>query len=87
MIGASFYPWSMQKERWNGKRALSTLSFATAKCDHYGLSVIGSHYPPGSSKWNPIEGRLFSEINKNWVERPPDSSHQPTLKYIRTSKT
>lgn len=37
------------------------------------LTITVSHYPPGASKWNPIEHRLFSEISKNWAGRPLDS--------------
>jgi len=35
-----------------------------------GLSINVSHFPPGSSKWNKIEHRLFSFISKNWRGRP-----------------
>ena len=55
-------------------------------CDQFGLSVMVSHYPPGSSKWNPIEHRLFSEISKNWAGHPLDS-YETALKYIRTTRT
>lgn len=55
-------------------------------CDKHGISLRVSHYPPGSSKWNPIEHRLFSEISKNWAGRPLDS-FQTVLKYLRTTKT
>ena len=55
-------------------------------CDKHGLSVHICHYPPGSSKWNPIEHRLFSEISKNWAGRPLDS-FETILKYLRTTKT
>jgi hypothetical protein len=55
-------------------------------CDKHGLSVHICHYPPGSSKWNPIEHRLFSEISKNWAGRPLDS-FETVLKYLRTTKT
>lgn len=55
-------------------------------CDQFGLTVSISHYPPGSSKWNPIEHRLFSEISKNWAGHPLDS-FETALKYIRTTKT
>jgi len=55
-------------------------------CDKHGLSVSICHYPPGSSKWNPIEHRLFSEISKNWGGRPLDS-FETILKYLRTTKT
>lgn len=55
-------------------------------CDQHGLSVSVCHYPPGSSKWNPIEHRLFSEISKNWAGCPLDS-FETILKYLRTTKT
>ena len=31
-----------------------------------GLAITVCHYPPGSSKWNPIEHRLFSQISATW---------------------
>lgn len=55
-------------------------------CNKHGLSVHICHYPPGSSKWNPIEHRLFSEISKNWAGRPLDS-FETVLKYLRTTTT
>jgi len=39
-------------------------------CDPFGLSVTVSHYPPGCSKWNPVERRLFSPISLNWAGEP-----------------
>lgn len=35
-----------------------------------GLTVTICHYPPGTSKWNRIEHRMFSFITKNWRGRP-----------------
>lgn len=35
-----------------------------------GLNVYVSHFPPGTSKWNKIEHRLFSYISKNWRAKP-----------------
>ena len=35
-----------------------------------GLSITVCHYPPGASKWNKIEHRLFSLITQNWRGRP-----------------
>ena len=35
--------------------------------DKSGLEVTVCHYPPGSSKWNPIEHRLFSQITATWA--------------------
>lgn len=38
--------------------------------DQLGLTVTVCHYPPGCSKWNPIEHRLFSFISANWAGQP-----------------
>jgi hypothetical protein len=58
----------------------------TALCNRAGLTVKVCHYPPGSSKWNPIEHRMFSVISNNWKGMPL-LDHETMLKYIRTSKT
>ncbi len=55
-------------------------------CDRHNLTVTVAHYPPGASKWNPIEHRLFSEISKNWSGRPLDS-YETILKYLRSTST
>jgi len=52
----------------------------------YGLDVFVCHYPPGASKWNPIEHRLFSEISKNWAGVPL-ISYDTVLRYIRSTRT
>ena len=49
------------------KRSLQELA------DRLGLPLYGCHFPPGTSKWNKIEHRLFSFISKNWRGRPLDS--------------
>jgi len=38
-----------------------------------GLKITVAHYPPGTSKWNKIEHRLFSHITQNWRGRPLES--------------
>jgi hypothetical protein len=38
--------------------------------DELGLSLFVCHFPPGTSKWNKIEHRLFSFITQNWRGRP-----------------
>ena len=35
-----------------------------------GLEITVCHFPPGTSKWNKIEHRLFSHITMNWRGRP-----------------
>ena len=41
--------------------------------DELGMVITVCHFPPGTSKWNKIEHRLFSFISKNWRGRPLDS--------------
>jgi hypothetical protein len=55
-------------------------------CDPHGLKVTVCHYPPGASKWNPIEHHLFSHISNNWAGKPLES-YETVLKYIQTTKT
>ena len=54
--------------------------------DQSGLAVHVAHYPPGASKWNPIEHRLFSFISKNWAGQPM-SSYEKMLNFLRTTTT
>ncbi len=55
-------------------------------CDPFGIRVTVCHYPPGASKWNPIEHRLFSAISNNW-EGVPLNSYETILKHMKTTKT
>ena len=38
-----------------------------------GLEISVCHFPPGTSKWNKIEHRMFSQISKNWRGKPLES--------------
>jgi len=49
------------------KRELAALAART------GLRITVCHFPPGTSKWNKIEHRLFSAITANWRGRPLES--------------
>jgi Rhodopirellula transposase DDE domain len=40
-----------------------------------GLDIIVCHHPPGTSKWNKIEHRLFSHVSMNWRGRPLIDHH------------
>jgi len=55
-------------------------------CYPFGLCVTVCHYPPGASKWNPIEHRLFSAISNNW-KGVPLNSYETIIKYLRKTKT
>src|SRR5260370_1108211 len=41
-----------------------------ALSDETGMAIMVCHYPPGTSKWNKIEHRLFSFISLNWKGKP-----------------
>ena len=51
-----------------------------------GLAVTVCHFPPGTSKWNRIEHRLFSHITMNWRGRPL-TSHEVILNTIAATTT
>src|ERR1700722_8936261 len=51
-----------------------------------GLEITVSHFPPGTSKWNKIEHRLFSQISRNWRARPL-TSHEGIIKTIAATTT
>ena len=51
-----------------------------------GLNVTVCHFPPGTSKWNKIEHRLFSHISMNWRGRPLES-HDVVVQLISATTT
>ena len=51
-----------------------------------GLKITMSHLPPGTSKWNKIEHRMFSQITRNWKGRPL-LSHQVMVNLIANTTT
>ena len=53
--GYRLHLWKHELQKWSDKS---------------GLQVHVCHFPPGTSKWNKIEHRLFSYISKNWRGRP-----------------
>jgi hypothetical protein len=54
----------------NGSRPRAWKLQLQALSDETGLAVTVCHYPPGTSKWNKIEHRLFSFISLNWKGKP-----------------
>jgi hypothetical protein len=54
--------------------------------DEFHLTITVTHYPPGASKWNPVEHRLFGPISLNWAGQPL-RSYETMLKFIRTTTT
>ena len=66
--------------RWDWKVELQQLA------DELGIVICVSHYPPGASKWNGIEHRMFSLISENWAGEPL-VSYETMLKYIRRTRS
>lgn len=51
-----------------------------------GLAITVCHFPPGTSKWNAIEHRLFSHISMNWRGRPL-TNHEVVVELISATTT
>lgn len=54
----------------NGNRNRAWKYYLQRLADDLGLSITVCHYPPGTSKWNKIEHRMFSFISLNWKGQP-----------------
>ena len=54
--------------------------------DKMGLEITVSHYPPGTSKWNKIEHRMFSYISSHWRGQPLES-YESIIKLIGSTTT
>jgi len=54
--------------------------------DRSGLAISVSHFPPGTSKWNKIEHRLFCHITENWRGRPL-IDHETVVQLIGSVRT
>ena len=70
----------------NGYRYRVWKSELAALAAETGLAVTVCHFPPGTSKWNKIEHRLFSHITFNWRGRPL-TSHEVVVKTIAATTT
>ena len=54
--------------------------------DKEGLSIMVCHFPPGTSKWNKIEHRMFCHITRNWRGKPL-TSHEVVINLIGSTTT
>lgn len=65
----------------NGSRLRLWKTELAAFAEQSGLQITVAHFPPGTSKWNRIEHRLFSAITMNWRGRPL-TSHEVVVETI-----
>ena len=70
----------------NGSRSRSWKFFLQELANKIGISITVCHYPPGTSKWNKIEHRMFSFISLNWKGKPLEN-YELVVKLIASTKT
>ena len=70
----------------NGYRTRAWKAQLAALAAETGLDITVCHFPPGTSKWNRIEHRLFSAISMNWRGRPL-TSHEVIVETIAATTT
>ncbi|MFJ9544338.1 ISAzo13 family transposase [Streptomyces sp. NPDC101225] len=70
----------------NGYRTRAWKAELAALAAETGLEITVCHLPPGTSKWNRIEHRLFSHITMNWRGRPL-TSHEVVINTIAATTT
>jgi transposase len=70
----------------NGYRTRLWKTELAAFAAETGLEITVCHFPPGTSKWNKIEHRLFSQISMNWRGRPL-TSHEVIVSLIASTRT
>jgi transposase len=70
----------------NGYRTRAWKAGLAALAAETGMEITVSHFPPGTSKWNKIEHRLFSHITMNWRGRPL-TSHYVVINSIAATTT
>jgi hypothetical protein len=69
--GSRNHLWKWELQRW---------------ADQTGLTITVCHFPPGTSKWNKIEHRLFSAITQNWRGQPL-ASYETVIQLIGATHT
>jgi hypothetical protein len=70
----------------NGYRLRLWKKELAALADQIGIPITVTHMPPGTSKWNRIEHRLFSHITMNWAGQPL-TSHEVAVNLIAATTT
>ena len=70
----------------NGYRVRQWKAELARLAEDEGISITVCHFPPGTSKWNKIEHRLFSAISTNWRGQPL-TSHEVVVNLIGATTT
>ena len=70
----------------NGSRSRLWKVALQGLADEIGVRISVCHFPPGTSKWNKIEHRMFSHITMNWRGQPL-TSHEVIVNLIANTTT
>lgn len=70
----------------NGSRSRAWKFYLQELANKTDISITVCHYPPGTSKWNKIEHKMFSFISMNWKGRPLEN-YESVVKLISATKT
>jgi hypothetical protein len=70
----------------NGYRSCLWKRELQCLANEFGLTISVCHFPPGTSKWNKVEHRLFSFISSNWRGEPL-MDYETIVKLISSTKT
>jgi hypothetical protein len=70
----------------NGSKAKAWKFYLQDLANKTGLSITIAHYPPGTSKWNKIEHKMFSFISINWKGKPL-KNYGTVINLISSTKT
>jgi hypothetical protein len=70
----------------NGSRSRLWKKSLQEWSDREGLKIMVCHFPPGTSKWNKIEHRMFCHITRNWRGKPL-LSHEVVINLISSTST
>jgi hypothetical protein len=70
----------------NGYRARLWKATLQVLASDLGIAISVVHFPPGTSKWNKIEHRLFSHISLNWRGRPLED-YETVVQLIGSTRT
>lgn len=70
----------------NGSRTRAWKFFLQELSNRIGIPITVAHYPPGTSKWNKIEHRMFSFISMNWKGQPLEN-YESIIKLISATTT
>jgi hypothetical protein len=69
----------------NGNRSWAWRVELQRLANEFRVRITVAHYPPGASKWNRVEHRMFSRISQNWAGQPLED-YETVINFIRATR-